>query len=46
MENAELSLRNAGDAGDELTDAVLLERFTARRDEAAFAVLVRRYGAL
>jgi RNA polymerase sigma factor (sigma-70 family) len=31
---------------DELTDEVLLERYTSRRDEAAFAVLVRRYGPL
>jgi RNA polymerase sigma factor (sigma-70 family) len=32
--------------GDELTDRILLDRFTARGDEAAFAELVRRYGAL
>jgi RNA polymerase sigma factor (sigma-70 family) len=29
-----------------LTDRILLDRFTARGDEAAFAELVRRYGAL
>src|SRR5437773_2658105 len=28
------------------TDAELLQRFTAHRDEAAFAALVRRYGPL
>ncbi len=32
-------------AGDE-TDAALLGRFADRRDEAAFAVLVRRHGAM
>jgi RNA polymerase sigma factor (sigma-70 family) len=31
---------------DDLADAVLLERYTARREEAAFAALVRRYGPL
>jgi RNA polymerase sigma factor (sigma-70 family) len=31
---------------DELTDEVLLERFASQREEAAFAVLVRRYGGL
>jgi RNA polymerase sigma factor (sigma-70 family) len=31
---------------DELTDEVLLERYTSRRDETAFAVLVRRHGPL
>ncbi len=31
---------------DELTDEVLLERYTSRREEAAFAVLVRRYSPL
>jgi hypothetical protein len=30
--------------GAELNDAQLLERFSARRDEAAFEVLVRRHG--
>src|SRR5690242_21038924 len=29
-----------------LSDAVLLERFAARREEAAFAALVRRHGPL
>jgi RNA polymerase sigma factor (sigma-70 family) len=32
--------------GEELTDRFLLDRFTAQGDEAAFAELVRRYGAL
>jgi RNA polymerase sigma factor (sigma-70 family) len=31
---------------EDLADEVLLERYTARREEAAFAVLVRRYGPL
>src|SRR5262249_13124338 len=31
---------------DDLTDRQLLERFAARHDEAAFAVLVRRHGPL
>jgi RNA polymerase sigma factor (sigma-70 family) len=31
---------------EDLTDAVLLERYTSRREEAAFAVLVRRYSPL
>src|SRR4051794_38940214 len=34
-----------GDA-DALTDAQLLERFLAQRDEAAFEALVRRHGPL
>jgi RNA polymerase sigma factor (sigma-70 family) len=33
-------------AADDLTDAVLLERYTFRQEEAAFAVLVRRYSPL
>ena len=32
--------------GGSLSDRVLLERFLARRDEAAFAALVERYGRL
>jgi RNA polymerase sigma factor (sigma-70 family) len=35
----------AGDAGP-LSDAQLLDRYLARRDEAAFAALVRRHGGL
>jgi RNA polymerase sigma factor (sigma-70 family) len=31
---------------DNLSDEILLERFTSRREEAAFAALVRRYGGL
>ena len=31
---------------EDLADEVLLERYTARREEAAFAVLVRRYSPL
>src|SRR5262245_60378336 len=37
--------RRAPDA-DDLADAVLVERFASRREEAAFAALVRRYGPL
>src|SRR3954464_9254656 len=33
-------------AGDETTDADLLGRFIDRHDEAAFALLVRRHGAM
>lgn len=33
-------------AGEEQTDAELLGRFIDRRDEAAFAELVRRHGAM
>src|SRR5690348_16999416 len=36
----------AGEAAEQLPDAELLERFVARRDEAAFAALVRRHGAM
>ena len=35
-----------GIAGEEQTDAELLGRFVDRRDEAAFALLVRRHGAM
>ena len=38
-------LRHAVDAG-ELTDRQLLARFATQRDEAAFAILVRRHGPL
>lgn len=38
-------LVGAPDTGD-LTDGQLLERFAARRDEVAFAILVRRHGAM
>jgi RNA polymerase sigma factor (sigma-70 family) len=43
-----MAMPNAGSiaGAEELTDEDLLERFTSRRDEAAFAVLVRRYGRL
>ena len=30
----------------ELTDGMLLERFVARRDEAAFALLAERHGPM
>jgi RNA polymerase sigma factor (sigma-70 family) len=46
MGKAGVNSRHAADTGDESADEVLLERFTARRDEAAFAALVRRYGPL
>jgi RNA polymerase sigma factor (sigma-70 family) len=46
MGQAEVTGVNAAGTGDEPPDGVLLERFTARRDEAAFAALVRRYGPL
>jgi RNA polymerase sigma factor (sigma-70 family) len=36
----------AADPTDRLTDQQLLDRFTARREEAAFAALVRRHGPL
>jgi RNA polymerase sigma factor (sigma-70 family) len=38
--------RVTGPAAPELTDAQLLERYAGRRDEDAFAALVRRYGRL
>src|SRR6516162_5867968 len=39
---------NAGSTAgaEDLSDEDLLERFTSRQDEAAFGVLVRRYGRL
>src|SRR5436190_8321172 len=36
----------AGPRPDEPTDAELLQRFTARREEAAFTALVRRHGPM
>jgi RNA polymerase sigma factor (sigma-70 family) len=45
MANAGASSGEAA-TGDEPGDDVLLERFTARREEAAFAELVRRHGPL
>src|SRR5436309_6009710 len=36
----------AGPGGGELTDRELLRRFTAERDESAFAALVGRHGGL
>ena len=36
----------SGASSNELADEVLLERYTSKREEAAFAVLVRRYGPL
>src|SRR4051812_30619357 len=36
----------AGHGAEALTDGELLRAFTARGDEAAFAVLVRRHGPL
>jgi RNA polymerase sigma factor (sigma-70 family) len=42
---AEADVASAGGA-DSLADAVLLERYTSRREEAAFAALVRRHGPL
>jgi RNA polymerase sigma factor (sigma-70 family) len=43
-----MAMPNAGSiaGAEDLSDEDLLERFTSRRDEAAFAVLVRRYGRL
>ncbi len=39
-------IRNLAAAPEEPTDGQLLKRFTARRDEIAFAELVRRHGPL
>src|SRR5690242_8500292 len=39
-------LRRVARPDDSATDAELLERFVRRRDEAAFAALVRRHGPL
>jgi hypothetical protein len=36
----------AAEAGDEVTDGQLLQRFASRGDEAAFAVLMNRHGQL
>jgi RNA polymerase sigma factor (sigma-70 family) len=46
MGKAEVNAGTAASSGSEPPDNVLLERFTARRDEAAFTALVRRYGPL
>src|SRR5262249_48526933 len=45
MANAEVNSGAAATAA-EATDHVLLERFGARREEAAFAALVRRHGPM
>jgi RNA polymerase sigma factor (sigma-70 family) len=45
MGKAGVNPEKAG-TGDEPADDVLLERFTARREQAAFAALVRRHGPL
>src|SRR5262245_27135984 len=39
-------IREASPSTDAATDAQLLEAFLSRRDEAAFAELVRRYGPM
>src|SRR5687768_2216486 len=36
----------AGPAGEDLSDEQLLDRFVRRRDEGAFAALVRRHGPM
>ncbi len=53
MQNGQMTpvlrfLRRLGgaDAVDEPADTHLLERFVARRDEEAFATLVRRHGPM
>src|SRR5262249_6703006 len=45
MANAEVN-SNETATGDEPADAVLLERYAARREQAAFAALVRRHGPM
>jgi RNA polymerase sigma factor (sigma-70 family) len=45
MEKAAVNSEKAG-TGDEPADDVLLERFTAQREQAAFAALVRRHGPM
>src|SRR6516225_9366817 len=47
MEQARRSPQDPGRAAlREMADGSLLERFTTRRDEEAFAVLVQRYGPM
>jgi RNA polymerase sigma factor (sigma-70 family) len=43
---SELSRIAAGQGTDQPPDGLLLERFLGRRDETAFALLVRRHGAM
>jgi RNA polymerase sigma factor (sigma-70 family) len=45
MTNAEVNSHETA-TGGEPADAVLLKRFTAQREEAAFAALVRRHGPM
>ncbi len=46
MQQVVQHLRLAVQAGADLTDGQLLECFLSGREEAAFEVLVRRYGAM